>query len=102
MSLGISLRPSQFLYTFGVGGISFVPELSDSNTDIYFNFGGGIKFSFWGNKALRLDIRQYAPSVDVNFFSPRSGSVYVSPNPSAKAKVQKMLQFNIGITFLFK
>jgi len=96
---------SQSIYsygTFGAGGVSFVPETADSNTDIYFNFGGGIKISFGGNKAFRLDIRQFAPSLDIRLFSPRSGFPYVSPDTSPKAEVQKILQFNVGIIFLFK
>jgi len=96
---------SQLIYsygTLGVGGVSFVPETANSNTDIYFNFGGGIKISFGGNKAFRLDIRQYAPSLDIKLFSPGSGFPYVSPDTSPKAEVQKILQFNVGIIFLFK
>ena len=88
--------------TFGIGGISFFPEEADSNTDLYFNFGGGIKLSFGEDIALRLDIRQYAPSMDVRFFSPRSGSVIFGPKSSPKADIQNLLQLNIGITFLFK
>lgn len=96
---------SQSIYsygTFGVGGVSFVPKTANSNTDIYFNFGGGIKISFGGNKAFRLDIRQYAPSLDVRLFSPRSGFPYVSPDTSPKAEVQKILQFSVGIIFSFE
>ena len=97
------LSQSVYSYgTFGMGGMSFIPETSNSSSDIYFNFGGGLRFSFGENMAFRLDIRQYAPSVDMQLFSPRSGSIYFSPNASPKAEVQKILQFNVGITFLFK
>ena len=88
--------------TFGIGGISFIPEKADSNSDMYFNFGGGIKFSYWDKMAIRLDLRQYAPSVDVRLFSPRSGSIYFGPNSSPKAQVQKIIQINVGIIFLFR
>jgi hypothetical protein len=85
--------------TAGIGGISFVPENADGNTDLYFNFGGGIKFRFGEKCAFRLDIRQYAPSVDLNLFSPRSGNIYFSPDSSPKAEVQKIIQLNLGITY---
>ena len=88
--------------TFGIGGISFVPEEADSNTDLYFNFGGGIKLFLEEKFAFRVDIRQYAPSVDVRFFSPRSGNVYFGPEGSPKADVQKIIQLNLGIIYLFK
>lgn len=87
--------------TFGIGGISFVPEDADSSTDLYFNFGGGIKFLFREKLALRLDIKQYAPSVDTKLFSPRSGNIYFGPKSSPKADVQRIIQLNLGLTFLF-
>ncbi|MFC1693853.1 outer membrane beta-barrel protein [Candidatus Latescibacterota bacterium] len=88
--------------TFGIGGISFLLEESDSNTDLYFNFGGGIKLLFREKFAFRIDIRQYAPSFDIRLISPRSGNIYFKPEGSPKADVQKIIQLNLGITFLFK
>ena len=59
------LSESNYSYgTLGIGGISFVPEVADSNTDLYFNFGAGIKLFFGEKFAFWADIRQYAPSVD--------------------------------------
>lgn len=86
--------------SFGIGGISFIIDKGDSNSDLYFNFGGGIKFLLGQKIALRLDIKQYAPSVDISFFSPRSGMAYFSPKGSPKADIQKIIQLNIGLVFL--
>ena len=86
--------------TFGIGGISFVPGDAESNNDLFYNFGGGIKFLLGAKLALRLDIKQYAPSVDVRLFSPRSGSIFFQPGSSPKADIQKIIQLNFGITFL--
>ena len=87
--------------TAGVGFMSFMPESAESNSDLYFNFGGGLKFLFGEGYAFRIDMRQYAPSVDMRFFSPRSGNIIFSPDTSPKADVQKILQLNAGITFTF-
>lgn len=97
-----TLSPKVSSYgTAGVGFMSFLPESADSNSDLYFNFGGGLKFLFGEGYAFRIDVRQYAPSVDMRFFSPRSGNVIFSPDVSPKADVQKILQLNAGVSFTF-
>ena len=98
-----ALSPNIYSYgTAGIGFISFLPKDADSSSDLYFNFGGGLKFSYWKKVALRIDIRQYAPSVDMSFFSPRSGNIFFGPGTSPKADVQKILQLNFGLTFIFR
>jgi len=95
---------SKSIYSYGsvgIGGISFMPEDTDSNTDLYFNFGGGIKFLLKEKMDFRIDIRQYAPSVNLGLFSIRGGGNIFGPGSSAKTEVQRIIQLNLGITFLF-
>lgn len=93
------LSKSIFSYgSFGIGGISFLPEDANSDTNFFFNFGGGIKILLKEKITLRIDIRQYAPSVNLGMFS--SGNIF-GPGTSDKTEVQKILQLNFGLSFLF-
>lgn len=49
--------PATFYFAAGIGGMVFNPEVGDSNRDLLFNYGLGLKAFLFSNVALRFDAR---------------------------------------------
>jgi OOP family OmpA-OmpF porin len=61
----------------GIGGMTVDEENEGNDTDVVFNFGGGIKFFVTEAFALRADVRQYYPFEDsVNDYAYTFGLTY--------------------------
>lgn len=111
-SVGMLLAFADFLYnypladdfiaygSFGVGDLASFPDSRSNRTEFYFSFGGGLKAFLRPNLLLRLDIRQYAPDLDIDSFNPRGGTPNFRPSGSPKSEIQKILITTIGLTFV--
>jgi len=97
VNLQYKFRLSRVVTTFteaGIGGITLSPLHGASDSDLTFDFGGGVKFFVRENTAVRLEFRTYASSIDVGGFFPGRGSFFLSPRRSLD-----MFELSGGITF---
>jgi hypothetical protein len=85
----------------GMGTITNNQNTRPIRTDVYFAFGGGLKFFIRPDRVIRLDFRQYAPDVDLSFFDPRSGNIIVTPSENPKAEIQKIIAVSLGFSTYF-
>ena len=111
-SVGMLMVFANFLYhypladdfiafgSFGVADMASFPESRSNRTDFYFTFGGGLKAFLRKDLLLRLDLRQYAPDLDIESFNPRGGTPLFSPSGSPKSEIQKILTITGGVTFV--
>ncbi len=111
-SVGMLLLFGDFLYnypladdfiafgSFGAGDLVSFPESGSNRSDFYFTFGGGLKALLRPDMLLRLDVRQYAPDLEIESFNPRRGTPRFSPSGSPKSEIQKILTFTVGLTFV--
>ena len=111
-SVGMLMLFADFLYnyplaadfiafgSFGAGDLVRFRESRSNQTDFYFSFGGGLKAFLRPDLLLRLDVRQYAPDLEVDSFNPRRGTPNFGPSGSPKSEIQKILTITVGLTFV--
>ena len=87
--------------SIGLGMLVNNQESRAARSDPYFSFGGGLKFYLRPDRAVRLELRQYSPDMDLKWFDPRSGNIIPTLSGSPRADVQKIIAISIGFSTYF-
>ena len=87
--------------SIGLGILVNNQESRPARSDPYFSFGGGLKFFVRPDRVIRLELRQYSPDLDLQWFDPRSGNIIPTLSESPRADVQKIIAISLGFSTYF-